>query len=118
MAKHKKKHIVKLHRGRPVKPKAVKLPKGRPPIHSAEDTAHTFIRSTPSERTLWESAARYESQMLKLPQGSELSLNGWIKRALNERSAVIAAHANGIVVDSKVVADIEASLAPAPEVGQ
>jgi hypothetical protein len=108
MSKHKRKHIVTHYRGKPVKPKTPRrTERGRPRIHPIDANKPTMIRSTEGERLLWESAARYESQMLNLPHGSELSLNGWILRALNERASLIAAHANGVYVDEKRVAEIE-----------
>lgn len=111
MPKHSKKHVRRFHRGKPTKPKtAPRTELGRPRLHPVDANRTTMVRSTDGERMLWESASRYETQMLNLPHGSELSLNGWILRALNDRAAMIAAHANGVTVDSKRVEAIESAL--------
>lgn len=111
MAKHKKKHVRRFHRGAPTKPPKdvdAEVVHGRPRIHPIEYNTHTFVRSTPGQRLLWEAAARFESQALRLPRG--MSLNAWILRTLDERASAIAAKARGVTVDSKVAADIEAAL--------
>lgn len=116
MAKHKRKHIVTHYRGKPVKPKTARRPeRGRPRIHPVDADRTSMIRSTDGERLLWESAARYESQLLKLPHGAELSLNAWVVRTLNERAAQIAALANGVVANGETVAQIEAALGESKE---
>lgn len=104
MPKHSKKHVRRFHLGKPVKPKRTRRSVlGRPREHPVEDSKISMLRSTEGERLLWDSAARYESQMLDLPSGAELSWNAWARRTLNAAAARIAAHANGITVKDATV---------------